>query len=205
MGLFGPSKDEIWSQVARDIGGDYIDRGFWKSDGLRYQHGVWEILLDTYTETDSNTSGTSHNTTYTRMRAPFVSQSNFWFKLYPENFFSSIGKLFNSQDIEVGDPFFDDRFIIKSNQPEKIIQLLSDPRIKSLIQQQPRILLKIEDNDGFWKNKLPAGTHELYFSCVGVIKETALLRALFELFGHTLNAFAENGITTAQPPNITLE
>ena len=40
--LFGPSKEEIWSQIARDIGGQYIDGGFWGTDALRYRHAEWE-------------------------------------------------------------------------------------------------------------------------------------------------------------------
>ena len=32
--LFGPSKDEIWSQISNDIGGEYIDGGFWKKNDL---------------------------------------------------------------------------------------------------------------------------------------------------------------------------
>lgn len=26
--IFGPSKDEIWSQIATDIGGEFIEEGF---------------------------------------------------------------------------------------------------------------------------------------------------------------------------------
>lgn len=26
---FGPSKDEIWTQIATDIGGEFIEGGFW--------------------------------------------------------------------------------------------------------------------------------------------------------------------------------
>lgn len=47
--FFGPSKDEIWTQIATDIGGEYIDGGFWGKDVLLYTHGEWPILLDTYT------------------------------------------------------------------------------------------------------------------------------------------------------------
>ena len=27
--IFGPSKDEIWTQIATDIGGEFIEGGFW--------------------------------------------------------------------------------------------------------------------------------------------------------------------------------
>jgi hypothetical protein len=60
--IFGPSKEEIWSQMARDIGGEFIDGGFWGKDVLVYKHGEWQILLDTYTVTTS-TGKTSSSTT----------------------------------------------------------------------------------------------------------------------------------------------
>ena len=86
--IFGPSKDEIWAQIARDLGGDLIDGGFWGKDVLVYKHGEWQILLDTYTVSD----GHGRPTTYTRMRAPFVNKDGLYFKIYREGFFSSIVK-----------------------------------------------------------------------------------------------------------------
>ena len=65
--IFGPSKDEIWTQMATEIGGDFIEGGFWGKDVLIYKHGEWQILLDTYT---ISTGTSSH--TLTRMRAPFI-------------------------------------------------------------------------------------------------------------------------------------
>ena len=46
--LLGPSKSEIWPEISKQIGGEFIDGGFWGKDVLVYQHGEWEILLDTY-------------------------------------------------------------------------------------------------------------------------------------------------------------
>ena len=47
--IFGPSKRRIWSQVAKDIGGEYDREGFWIKGALKYKHGDWEIELDTHT------------------------------------------------------------------------------------------------------------------------------------------------------------
>ena len=75
--IFGPSKDEIWSQIARHIGGQYEDGGFFGRDILRYQSGEWEISLDTYTVSTGKSS-----TTYTWMRAPFANTDGLYFKIY---------------------------------------------------------------------------------------------------------------------------
>ena len=207
-GILGPSKDEIWSQIATDIGGEYIDGGFWKKDVLIYKHGEWQILLDTYTQTTSTgtTTGTSTTTTtYTRMRAPFINKDGLYFRITREGFFSSIGKFFGMQDIEIGDPFFDDKFIIKGNNPEKIKLLLAEPKIKELCQQQPRIYFTIKDDEGWFGTDFPEGVDALYFSCVGVIKETALLKSLFGLFCITLQRLVQIDSAYEDDPQIQLK
>jgi len=183
--IFGPSKKEIWSKISEDIGGDFIEGGFWGKDALVYRHGEWEIVLDTYTVSHS-TGNTTSSTTYTRIRAPFINKDGLYFKIYRKGFFSSIGKFLGMQDIQIGDPFFDDQFIIKGNNTEKIKQLFSNEIIKNLIQQQPRIHFEIKDDEGFFAKKFPEGVDELYFQAVGIIKDIGTLKALFNLFSVTL-------------------
>ena len=179
--ILGPSKDEIWQQIATDIGGEFIEGGFWDENVVVYKHGEWQIVLDTCTVTVS-TGATTTATTYTRMRAPFINKDGLYFKISREGFFSSIGKLFGMQDIEIGDRFFDDQFVIKGNSPEKIKLLLADDRIRELCQRLPGIHLWIKDDEGMFGTDFPEGVDELYFECTGVIKETALLKYLFGLF-----------------------
>ena len=198
--IFGPSKDEIWSQISRDIGGEFIDGGFWKKDVLVYQHGEWTILLDTYTVSNGKSS-----TTYTRMRAPFVNKDGTYFKVYREGFFSAIGKFFGMQDIEIGDAYFDDQFIIKGNNPGTLKELFADQRIKDLIHLQPRIEFEIKNDDGWFSTHFPEGVDQLYFSCVGIMKKTERLKALFELFSATLERLVEIDSAYACDPNIRVK
>ncbi len=202
--IFGPSKDEIWTQIATDIGGEFIDGGFWGKDVLIYKHGEWQILLDTYTVTTS-TGTTTTSTTYTRMRAPFINKDGLYFKISREGFFSSIGKFFGMQDIEIEDPFFDKQFVIKGNDPEKIKLLLADDRIKELCQTQPRIYLSIKDDEGWFGTDFPEGVDELYFQCVGIIKETERLKALFGLFCLILQRLVQIDSAYKDDPQVTLK
>ena len=198
--IFGSSKDEIWTQIAADIGGEFIEGGFWGKDVLIYRHGEWKILLDTYVVS----TGTS-SYSVTRMRAPFINKDDLYFKISREGFFSSIGKFFGMQDIEIGDPFFDKQFIIKGNNPEKIKLLLGDDRIKELCQTQPRIHLSIKDDEGWFGTDFPEGVDELYFECVGVIKETVLLKALFGLFCLILQRLVQIDSAYEDDPQVTLK
>ena len=198
--IFGPSKDEIWTKIAADIDGEFIQGGFWGKDVLTYKYGEWQILLDTYVV---STGQSSH--TLTRMRAPFVNKDGLHFKISRQGFFRSIGKLFGMQDIEIGDPFFDEQFIIKGNNPEKIKLLLADKNIKELCQSQPRINLRIKDDEGRFGADFPEGVDELYFECTGVIKETALLKSLFALFCLILERLVRLDSAYADDPKVTLK
>lgn len=179
--IFGPTKAEIWQQVADEIGGDFIDGGFWKGAKLHYYSGDWEIVLDTYTQSHGKSS-----TTYTRMRAPFMNEDGFHFRIHPSNIFSEIGKSMGMQDIEVGDPYFDKKYIIRGNDEERVRKLLSDDKLKQYIDLQPDISFRIDNERGVFKKNYVSGETVLNFWRVGVMKDVNQLKALFLLFAHTL-------------------
>ena len=197
--IFGPSKDEIWTQIARDIGGQYEDGGFFGRDILRYRSGEWEISLDTYTVSTGKSS-----TTYTRMRAPFANKDGLYFKIYREGFFSSIGKFFGMQDIQIGDTYFDEGFVIKGNNEEKIRLLLNDPKLKELIQAQPDISFQIRDDEGWFGSHFPEGVDELYFQCYGVLKDEKLLKNLFDVFSVALERLVRIDSAYENDPQVRL-
>ena len=108
MAWFGPSKDEIWRQLCEEIGAEFVDGGFWKGSKVQVHAKPWTITLDTYTDRAARAQAT-----YTRMRAPYINPEGFRFTIYRKGFFSGLGKLLGMQDIEVGDPDFDEAFIIQ--------------------------------------------------------------------------------------------
>ena len=198
--IFGPSKNEIWSQIAADMGEEFIEGGFLKgSPALIYKHGEWQIRLDTYTKDSGNS-----NRTYTRVRAPFINKDELYFKIYREGFFSDMGKFLGMQDIKTGDPFFDEQFIIKSNNRKKLKLFLADPKMKELIQGQPKIHLEIRDDEGWFGADFPEGVDELYFECVGVIEETERLKSLFDLFSVSLMRLVQIDSAYEDDPEVDL-
>ena len=201
--LFGPSKDEIWGQIAQDIGGSYTDGGFFGTDVLRYKHGEWELHLDTFTRS-SGTGKNRSSTTYTRMRAPFVNKDNFYFEIYQEGLFTPLGKWLGMQDVEIGDSFFDGTFVIKGNSDQRLKELFADPEIKRLIHGQPGIHLEIKDDEGWFGSSFPDGVDELYFETRGVIKDTAVLKDLFELFARVLDRLVEIDSAYESSANVRL-
>ncbi|WP_139902770.1 DUF3137 domain-containing protein [Clostridium thermarum] len=199
MGLFGPSKSEIWQQLAREIQGDYVYGGFWKGDRVEAKVGNWIVVLDTYRVSTGKSS-----VTYTRMRAPFVNHSNFYFKIYRSGLFSSLGKLLGMEDMEVGYEEFDREFIIKGNSRDKVRQLFSNSKIRSLIQCQPRFSLEIRDDEGYFNSYFLRGVDELYFRVPGIIREVDRLKELYELFGEVLKELCNMGCASGEKPGVNL-
>ena len=189
MKLFGPSRRDVWNALAAEIGAR-MEKGDWaKSDRVLLEVSpCWHMVLDLEQQ---------GKVTYTRMRAPFVNVDGLRFRVYRKSIFSNLAKKLGMQDIEVGDPFFDDKFIVKSNQPERVRQLLRNKRVRRLIEKQPKVYLHVLDDEGWFGAKFPDGVDELRFSVPGVITDIKVLKALFLLFVETLEQLHRMGTTKA--------
>ena len=174
--IFGSSK-EIWQQFADEIGGEYIDGGFWKTRRVVGRLDNWTVVFDTF----SRSSG-KHSTTYTRIRSPFRTRDGLKFKLRKRGVFSNIGKILGAEDAKIGDLNFDEKFIIKGNDGIKIKELFSSDKIRELILKRDRISLEIKDGEEWFSTNLVKGAYGIYFESVGVIKDIKTLRDLYLLF-----------------------
>lgn len=198
--IFGPSQEEIWSQFANEIGADFINEGFWKAKKVVARFENWVVTLDTYTQSTGKTS-----TTYTRIRAPYVNKDGFNFKTYKSGWFSEIGKTLGMQDVEIGYPEFDEKFIIKGNDESKLRELFSSDKIRELISSQENIYLEVKDDEGWFGTDFPEGVDELYFQTMGVIKDIERLKSLYVLFALVLNKLCIIGSAYEEGPEIILK
>ena len=194
--IFGPSKNDIWQQLADESNGYFVDGGFFGKTKIVFHHGQWSITLDTYTRDKS---------TFTRMRAPYVNQDGFRFDICLENFFSGIGKSLGGQDIQIGDSYFDDRFIIKGNSEKKVRDFLANPKLRKLIEAQPNIRFEVRDDEGWFGATFPDGVDELRFSCGDVISDIDRLKDLYELFAVALNQLCHIGSAYEDDPHVDLK
>lgn len=97
---------DAWKRVAAQFRGHYIDGGWFGFPRLNLLYHGMPISVDVYS------TGGKHKTYYTQLHAPFP-YSYFSLELFPEGLFQSIGKMFGTQDIEIGSPQFDAQFIIQ--------------------------------------------------------------------------------------------
>lgn len=199
MGLFGPSKNEIWQALSEEIQATYDAGSFWTGSRVEARHNNWTITLDTYTQ-----SGGNNSVTYTRMRAPFVNAGGFKFKIHKQGFFSGIGKALGGQDIEVGYPEFDGVYVIKGNDEDRVCQLFMNEKVRMLITSLTRIYMEIRPNEGMLGPKFAEDESELYFLISGVMKDLEQLKTLFELFSEVLDSMVNSGVALNVAPKVRL-
>jgi hypothetical protein len=197
MGWFGPNKDEVWRQLSQEIGAEFVDDGFRKGSKVQAHVGPWIVTLD------MGTSDQDGESPVTRLRASYINPDGFQFTIYRKGIFSALGKLLGMQDIEVGDPDFDEAFIIKGNDKSKVRDLFASPKIRQMIQAQPQIRLDVKDSEGWFGPTFPEDVDELRFQIVGVIKDIERLKALFDLFAAVLDQLCRIG-SAKQEPRVTL-
>jgi hypothetical protein len=131
-GLFGPSKEEIWSQLSREIGGEFQQGGFLSGKtSVQAKTGDWIITLDTVSDGDDQT--------FTGLRAPYVNPEGFTFEIYRTHVFSGLETALGAQDIEIGDPRFDQDFVIKGNSPRRVRHRFANERIRALPREQRKV------------------------------------------------------------------
>jgi hypothetical protein len=197
--LFGPSRDEVWRELCRQIGADFVEGGRWRGNKVEAHVGAWTVTLDTYTVSTGKT-----HVTFTRMRAPYVNRDGFRFCIDRKNIFSGLGKLLGMQDIEVGHAPLDDAFILQGNDESKVVALCESPRIRELLLAQPSIALCVRNDEGWFGARFPQGVDELYFQTVGVIVDLPRLKALYDLFAETLNHLCQIGSAYEDDPGVKL-
>jgi hypothetical protein len=194
---FGPSREEIWRQLSEAVDSCYAAGRFASSDRVEVDYGEWTLTLDIYTVSTSTTTAG-----FTRMRAPFVNPDGFRFNIYRKSVFSGLGKLFGMQDIAIGDPPFDDDFIIQATDEAGIRSLLASTSIRDLLSKQMDVRFSVQDDEGWFGTKFPDGVDELLYAVPGVIKDIERLRLLYDLFAETLDELCRIGRAADTPPGI---
>jgi hypothetical protein len=197
--MFGPGRKEIWRQLSQEMGGRFVEGGFTKADKVQVTHGEWTVTLDTFAVHTGKVV-----IVFTRMRAPYVNPDGFRFRVYRRGVFSDIGKAFGMQDVEVGQPGFDEDFVIKGTDEGRLRQLFANPKIRELIEAQKDIDFSVKDDEGWFGATFPEGVDELVFQVGGIIKDIDRLKLLYELFAETLDELCRMGSAYKRDPEVQL-
>jgi hypothetical protein len=151
----------IWEAFADEIGGEYIPRKHWNSDRTLFHHKNFKIYFDYFTYYTSGES--SKSKTYTRVVIPYKSYDDFQFNIYEDELIFKIAKIFGFQDVKIGNEEFDKKYIIKTNNEQKLKNIfISNPLLKKFENFENASLL-ISKKYGVWEEELPENEYELSF------------------------------------------
>lgn len=201
--IFGPSRNEIWKQLANETGSRHVERGFWKSTKIEADHREWTITLDAYDQVIS-TGKSVVVIPHTRLRAPYVNKDGFRFEIYRRGFFSDVAKWFGAEDVEVDQQPFDEDFVIKGNNHAQLKALFANEAIRNLLSAQPKVMFSVLDDEGWFGAKFPEGVDKLEFMVEGVIKDVDQLKSLYDLFAETLDHLCRIGSAYENDPQVAL-
>ncbi len=186
-----PEPEVSWPELAEELGGEYEEGPWYHQHLIHVPHRHWTITLDTYVSTTVDQSEHEDHVVYTRVRAPYVTRDRFRLRVHREGFWSKIGKLLGMQDIEVGHGTFDEKFVVKSNREDLVVQFFDDERIRQLLLEHPTIYLEVGDAEGRFRKEHKGPVYEVYHRERGVASDKAYLKALHELFVHALDRLDE--------------
>ena len=176
--IFGKDFSSVWHQFANENCGTIMPV---PSNTVQFFYKGLIITFDAYTHYTTS-GGNSYDAEFTRGYVEFVSKDDFSLFITKQGFIEKFKKLFGSQDIEIGERQFDEKFIVKSNDETKAILYLANTSITKLLVEMKTICLDITDGEGLWNEKPSLGNYMLYFIADGQVTEIKQLNQLFQLF-----------------------
>lgn len=115
--------NEAWASVARKLQLVFQPGQLFSRPRISGIHRGCSVLVTTF----SRGSGKSQ-TTYTRFRVSYPQSLDLGLRLTKQGLLAGIGKMFGTQDIEVGDKGFDDAVVVKGRDPERVKKFLTQSR-----------------------------------------------------------------------------
>jgi len=195
MELFGSRRAEMWHHLSALIGGKYVDAAQYQSERINAEVGPWVVTLDSVEGID---------TLYTRLRAPFRNIAGLRFSISKIETVDGRVTNLGGHDITVGDPFFDETFLVQGNNDGLIVELLNDPEVRKLLEYQPSVHFEVRDNEGSFGPRFPEGSDELYFIALEPINDIEHLKGTFDLFAEVLHQLTVIGATSQEAAGVTI-
>ena len=193
------SKKQAWKQFSNEIEATYVKGGIIKSDRIEATFENWPVVYDTFVLPAGQVI-----LVYTRIRAPFIAKSDFKFSISKKTFFSKIAQKLGKSNVTIDDSRIDEAFVIKSNSPEKIRQLLSDETLKSLLLEKTNSHFEFSHGYKGIGRQFPKGYDGLSMLVLYEGKDIDKLMIIYNLFGEVLTSLLEADEIEDAPVNVKL-
>ena len=168
--ISGNSEDEIWQIIAEQLNTKEDDLDF----TAQFTTTAHSVTLDIDIHPDR---GEENEKPVTSFSAQLHDETVFRFHIEKQGLKQEIGKLFGVQDVIIGHPEFDKKFLIRTNDESKVKEVLSHAEVSSTLLNHPIVEFKIRERR-IGMNKEIVLTLELE----GGITEPEKLRNIFQPF-----------------------
>jgi hypothetical protein len=190
--IFGKDYKAVWRQFSAENNGTFVIGQNGNLDSVEIIYLNHKIIFDRFIHYQV-VGGESYDTEFTRIRLEFKTPNELRFRLTKQGFIDSVGKLFGVQDIQIGDKYFDKKFMINGNDEYKIRTIFSNQDIMDLILSQKDIQLQILDNEGIFEEPIKEGNVMLYYISETLVKEKDQLNLLFKLYQMLIDQLTKTG------------
>ncbi len=193
MGILKNNKNIVWKEFAEEIKGEFIEENGFIPSKVIVKNENWNIVFDTYSVSDGRT-----NTTYTRVRVPFVKEKDFYMDIHHKGIFKWAEKMLTKDNITTGIDKVDEQLFIKSNDDRIIISMFKNTKILELMLAQKKFIMFIKRNQGVFGGKFSENTNELQLKLYGEIKDKEILKEIHKLFCEILNEFSNLNVISRE-------
>lgn len=198
----GISRTDAWSSLAHELGAKFVERRWLTGETVILttgHNGSWRIVMDLLVVSTGNVT-----IQYTRIRVPFLNPSGFRFSVRKSNLFTPLAAWMGFEDVLIGVPDFDDRFVIKSHQPSTAQRLFADPILRQLLLNEPDTAVSVLDHSGYFGPNFPPQTDLLECMVLGDIRDLDRLHRLFGICRVALNQLSDIGIALPGDPGVEI-
>ncbi|TZF84682.1 hypothetical protein FW774_06785 [Pedobacter sp. BS3] len=134
--ISGSTADEIWDQIVADWN---ADAGLLEYQALiKHQNHEIQFIVDI-----DPGGGFEGGYELTRFVSQIKPRSDFRFAIHKHDLIDDIGKFFGMEDVEIGYPEFDKKFIIKTNDALRVKKLLAGDEIRAVLMEYDDFILEI--------------------------------------------------------------
>jgi len=144
--VFNKHDQTVWQQFSLENDGKFIVGQFDKLDAVEIIYRSHNVIFDRYIHYQV-VGERSFDTEFTRIRLECKTPNDLRFRLTTQGIIDAIGKLFAVQDLQIGDPVFDRRFLVKGNDEFTIQRIFSDHNLRRLMLEQNEVVLHLLDSD----------------------------------------------------------
>lgn len=140
---------EKWEAIAQELGLSYIPGPFFSIGEMAGTLHGYQVRIWVFTR-----GGGKNKTTYTGISTSLSASLGLGLQIYREHMFSGLGKMLGFQDIQTGDKTFDDRFVVKGHDPDRVLHRLDGNVRRLLLRYDDQVgNAKLDDHTVSWETR----------------------------------------------------